>query len=54
MHRRQTRGVMLLVLCSGVSAAAAEVNEIILRVNERIATTFDYESERSERFPGYS
>ena len=41
---------MLLVLCSWVSAAAAEVNEIILRVNERIATTFDYESERSERF----
>ena len=34
---------MLLVLCSWVSAAAAEVNEIILRVNERIATTFaDY------------
>ena len=50
MKHRQFSGVMLVVLFSVVSVASGEVNEIILRVNERIATTFDYESERIERF----
>jgi parvulin-like peptidyl-prolyl isomerase len=35
---------------AGVSVGGAEVNEIVLRVNERIATSFDYNSERAERF----
>ena len=32
------------------SVGEAQVNEIVLRVNDRIATTYDYESERMERF----
>ena len=32
------------------SVGEAQVNEIVLRVNDRIATTHDYESERMERF----
>lgn len=43
----------LLVLClllPMASVGAAQVNEIVLRVNDRIATTYDYESERMERF----
>jgi parvulin-like peptidyl-prolyl isomerase len=43
----------LLVLClllPMVSVGVAQVNEIVLRVNDRIATTYDYESERMERF----
>jgi parvulin-like peptidyl-prolyl isomerase len=32
------------------SVSEAQVNEIVLRVNDRIATTYDYESERMERF----
>jgi parvulin-like peptidyl-prolyl isomerase len=35
---------------AGVSLGSAEVNEIVLRVNDRIATTYDYNSERLERF----
>jgi len=43
----------LLVLCLLLPMASigeAQVNEIVLRVNDRIATTYDYESERMERF----
>jgi len=44
---------VLLVLCLLLPMASigeAQVNEIVLRVNDRIATTYDYESERMERF----
>jgi len=44
---------VLLVLCLSLPMASigeAQVNEIVLRVNDRIATTYDYESERMERF----
>ena len=43
-------GLVFCLLLSVVSVGAAEVNEIVLRVNDRIATTYDYNSERSERF----
>ncbi len=42
--------LVLCLLLSIVSVGVAEVNEIVLRVNERIATTYDYNSERMERF----
>ena len=43
-------GLIVSFVLAGVSVGGAEVNEIVLRVNERIATSFDYNSERAERF----
>ena len=42
--------VVLCLLLPMASVSEAQVNEIVLRVNDRIATTHDYESERMERF----
>ena len=42
--------VVLCLLLPMASVSEAQVNEIVLRVNDRIATTYDYESERMERF----
>jgi len=42
--------VVLCLLLPLASVSEAQVNEIVLRVNDRIATTYDYESERMERF----
>ena len=42
--------VVLCLLLPMASVGEAQVNEIVLRVNDRIATTYDYESERMERF----
>jgi len=43
-------GLVCCLLLPAVPAGAADVNEIVLRVNDRIATTYDYNSERAERF----
>ena len=50
MQSRLNCGLVFCLLLVGVSVGSAEVNEIVLRVNDRIATTYDYNSERSERF----
>ena len=42
--------VVLCLLLPMASVSEAQVNEIVLRVNDRIATAYDYESERMERF----
>ena len=50
MRRRLHNSLLFCLLLAGVSVGSAEVNEIVLRVNDRIATTYDYDSERAERF----
>lgn len=42
--------VVVSLLLSVASVGTGQVNEIVLRVNERIATTYDYNSERAERY----
>ena len=43
-------GVVVSLLLSVTSVGSGQVNEIVLRVNDRIATTYDYNSERAERY----
>jgi parvulin-like peptidyl-prolyl isomerase len=43
-------GVVVPLLLSVASVGTGQVNEIVLRVNDRIATTYDYNSERAERY----
>ena len=43
-------GVVVSLLLSVTSVGSGQVNEIVLRVNDRIATTHDYNSERAERY----
>lgn len=50
MRSRLNSRLVCGLLLAGVSLGSAEVNEIVLRVNDRIATTYDYNSERLERF----
>lgn len=50
MRSRLNSSLVCGLLLAGVSLGSAEVNEIVLRVNDRIATTYDYNSERLERF----
>jgi len=50
MRSRLNSRLVCGLLLAGVSLGSAEVNEIVLRVNDRIATTYDYNGERLERF----
>lgn len=48
-RKRQSLASLLLVLCLAPSALRAEVvNRIVLRVNDRIATLYDYQQRKAE------